>query len=616
MTQEIKTRRTGADVKVGVIDTGIDYTHPDLKNSFKGGYDLVDLDDDPMETQPDQGMPTLHGTHVSGIIAGNGNMQGVAKEADLYGYRALGPGGRGTSIQVIAAIEKAVKDGMDIINMSLGNTINGPDWPTSIAVSRAIELGTSVVIANGNAGPANWTVGSPATAPTAISVGASTPPLKTPYLYDSFAGKVMELAPFMGAKPWAFERKYPIVYAGLGTEEIPNVRGKIVVMKRGVIPFAEKARAAEAAGAEGVIIFNNEKGLVQGSVADDKGEIGIPVASISEADGKWLVEQAEKGTYWINTNYQQTQDDIASFSSRGPVTANWDIKPEIVAPGAAINSTVPGGYMELQGTSMAAPHVAGGLALVKQAHPDWTPAKLKGALLTTALPLKNGDEYYEPIEQGMGRMRIEKAIDTPVIIYNSLLSFGKITNLSETKTVTMTVENVSNKTQSFRFDIPKKQAGLSFQLPQAFTVGPNEKKQIPITLKVNDAFLNEGIHQGWLTLAGDNDTYQLPYMFINQEADYPKVMGVEFALKLFSDDEYRYRLYLPEKVEQVTVDLYDPNQMSFDRTLLELDEPGQGVIEGALAKREIGKRGLYLANVRVTTNEGDSFDYQMELTIQ
>lgn len=84
---------TGDGVKVGVIDTGIDYNHNDLQKNYQGGYDLVDFDDDPMETTPEEGQPTAHGTHVAGIIAGNGEINGVAPDAEIYSYRALGPGG-------------------------------------------------------------------------------------------------------------------------------------------------------------------------------------------------------------------------------------------------------------------------------------------------------------------------------------------------------------------------------------------------------------------------------------------------------------------------------------------------------------------------------------------
>ncbi|MBM7571282.1 S8 family serine peptidase [Aquibacillus albus] len=607
---------TGKGIKIGVVDTGIDHHHPDLKNNFKGGYDLVDLDDDPMETIPEQGIPTLHGTHVSGIIAANGSMQGVAPEASLYSYRALGPGGMGTSIQVIAAIERAVKDGMDIINLSLGNSVNGPDWPTSVAVNRAVELGVTVVIANGNSGPSNWTVGSPATASNVISVGASTPPLEVPYLFDSFHEKRIALTPLMGSQPWQLEREYPMVQGGIGNQELPDADGKIVLMERGEIPFAEKARLAEQSGAKALIIYNNEDKAFQGSIEDGKEPIDIPVASVSMDDGQWLKEQATEDTYYIETKYKKSKDMIAAFSSRGPVTANWWIKPEIVAPGAAINSTVPGGYRELQGTSMAAPHVAGGLALVKQAHPDWSPAKLKGALLTSALPLKNEQLLYDPIEQGMGRMQIDKAIHTPLVIYNPLLSFGKVTDLSETHMVELELENVTTKEQDYYFDIPKQQSGLRWQLPKQFTLDPGEKKTVPIQLKVSASFLDKGIHQGWLTLKQGKQSYHLPYLFINQEADYPRVMGMEFALKVFSDDEYQYRLYLPEDAQSVTIDLYDSHSMAFERTLLELENQKQGVIEGTMEMRDVGDKGEYLANVSVKTTSGETYDYQTDLYIE
>lgn len=143
------TGYTGKGVTVAVIDTGVDYTHPDLKNAFGSykGWDLVDNDNDPQETPigDPRGDATTHGSHVAGTVAANGLIKGVAPEATLLAYRVLGPGGRGTSANVIAGIEKAVQDGADVMNLSLGNSLNDPDYATSIALDWAMAEGVVAV---------------------------------------------------------------------------------------------------------------------------------------------------------------------------------------------------------------------------------------------------------------------------------------------------------------------------------------------------------------------------------------------------------------------------------------------------------------------------------------
>src|SRR5699024_10690895 len=121
------------------------------------------------------------------------------------------------------------------------------------------------------------------------------------------------------------------------------------------------------------------------------------------------------------TMYNETDMQVSEFSSRGPVTIDWDIKPEVIAPGANIVSTVPDGYQKLQGTSMAAPHVTGALALLKEAHPNWSVQKLENALKTTALPVEKDDKAAAPIDQGMGRIRPNQAAQTDTIIKDPLL---------------------------------------------------------------------------------------------------------------------------------------------------------------------------------------------------
>ncbi|TFJ92262.1 S8 family serine peptidase [Lentibacillus salicampi] len=600
------TSYTGKGVQVAVIDTGIDYEHPDLAGNYAGGYDLVDLDDDPMETTAEEGMPTQHGTHVAGIIAADGKLKGVAPDASIHSYRALGPGGMGSSIQVIAALEQAVDDGADIINLSLGNTVNGPDFPTSVAVNRAGELGVPVVTANGNNGPENWTIGSPATAANALSVGAASSPQTVPYLFESLSNKKIPLAVMDGSEAWDLRKSYEAaVFNG------ENVRGKIAVMARGETPFSKLAKQAQAAGAIAAVVYNNEPGHFQGMIDTADADIKIPVASISKQDGQWLVQNTESQTTYMKTQYEKTKETIADFSSRGPVTVNWDLKPEVSAPGTNILSTVPGGYQELQGTSMAAPHVTGAMALLMEAHPDWSIEQLAGALKTTAKRVRNEQgEPFSPIIQGMGEIRPEKAAGATTIINKPLLSFGKADGHNETKTRQITIENQSNQQQTYNFSVPAKQKGLTWHVPLSFTLDKGETKQLPIGLSINSTQVDEGVHQGWLTLNQDDTQYHLPYLFVNKTADYPKAMGFDFSLKPFSNDMYGYQLYLTDQAEHIDVMLYNPDTLMYERTLLETDDVQVGLNEGRLEQSDLGKPGQYLAVINVKLANEEMAGYQ------
>ncbi|MFC3039654.1 S8 family serine peptidase [Virgibacillus xinjiangensis] len=596
------TSYTGEGVKVGVVDTGIDYNHPDLQANYQGGYDLVDLDDDPMETLAGEGPPTMHGTHVAGIIGANGELQGVAPEAEIYAYRALGPGGTGTSIQVIAAMEQAVKDGVDIMNLSLGNTVNGPDYPTSMAVNRASELGVAVVLANGNNGPGDWTVGSPATASKALGVGAASPERKQPFLYHFPSDTSIPLSTMHGSVPWQLERAYQVTRG-----DNAALTGKIALFEREKIPFYEMAKRAEEAGAAGVIIYNNEDAPLNGSIGMDDEQISIPVAVIPREAGLWLEEQLQAaGPVRLETNYMEMEKAVAEFSSRGPVTINWDIKPDVIAPGTEIVSTVPGGYQQMQGTSMAAPHVAGALALLKEAHPDWSNEQLFGALMTTALPLGEDrqPEMHATI-QGMGEIRPAEAVDAETIIHDPMLSFGTMAGYRDTVTKVLKVENHSNRTKTYTFDIPEKQKGLTWDLPAALEVDPGESAELPVKLNVNTMQLEEGVHQGWLALREEDQQFQLPYLFVNEHANQPKVMGFELEPRMFEDNAFEYHLYLTEKAVLAEVDLYDPDTLMFERNLLRVEEPETGQNEGKLTGEDLGAPGTYIAVITAYLENGE-----------
>ncbi len=165
---------TGKDVTVAVIDTGVDYSHPDLGGGYGvgykviGGYDFVNDDADPMDDHS-------HGTHCAGIVAANGTVKGVAPDAKILAYKSFNIEGRGTNADCIAGIEQAVIDGADVISMSWGNSENvGSDDPVCQAVQNAIDAGIVAVAAAGNYGPSSFTITWPASLRDVITVGAST----------------------------------------------------------------------------------------------------------------------------------------------------------------------------------------------------------------------------------------------------------------------------------------------------------------------------------------------------------------------------------------------------------------------------------------------------------
>ncbi|WP_071460985.1 S8 family serine peptidase [Bacillus massilinigeriensis] len=657
-------RLTGKGVIVGVIDTGVDYHHPDLRKNYRGGRDLVDGDNDPMESQNLGLADTLHGTHVAGIIAANGKISGIAPDASIKAYRALGPGGFGTTEQVLAAIDKAIEDKVDVLNLSLGNEVNGPDLPISLALNKAVEQGIVAVTSSGNSGPNNWTVGSPGTAAKAISVGASTPPLKVPHLTFSGENKNIKIVPLQGSVAWEFDRSIEIVDGGIGREEdVKNASGKIVLAERGEISFTDKARHANKAGAMGIIIYNNTKGSFSGNLEEP---LEIPVAAVTREEGLRFKKIVQKGNAFSRIVLIEESDQLADFSSRGPVTVTWDMKPDVVAPGVAIESTIPGGYMTLQGTSMAAPHVAGAAALLKQNHPDWTPDQIKSALMNTARPIHNEHGVkYKAYEQGAGRISIADAVHARTLVLPGALRFGKFskaestgasgkpsesaasfrrssatersveipnigkpsersgqTNRSERQTdrrtidltpikpirpsVSVTkerhvakilVENHHHTTQRYAFEVPSAVQGIEWQLPMPFELAPNGKMEVEIGLHADPRKLQGKIHDGTITLHTGGKDVRIPYLYVFEEPDYPRVMGFEFAQG--DKGGYRYEVYLPGGAEEFSIALFDQDSFRFRGFLDYGRDLNKGLLKRDLPNESLPPDGSYIAKVSV-----------------
>lgn len=601
--EEFRSPYTGKGVKVGIIDTGIDYNHPDLKQNYEGGYDLIDLDDDPMESLPEDGIATSHGSHVSGIV------RQLAPDVKLYAYRALGPGGQGTSIQVIAALEKAVNDGMDILNLSLGNSINGPDFPTTMAVNKAIDLGLALVIANGNDGPGEWTVGSPATARKALSVGAAEGPKQVPYLFDSLEGKRIFLSPVKGSFAHKLYKDYEIVKQGY---EIKNLNGKILLLTKIKDKVDEQIRLLLEEEVLALLIHEDSREAISEGIR----EINplAPIFSLSEEDFDGLKNKISDEPYFISLNFKSEGPSVSTFSSKGPVIGSWQIKPDLLAPGKDIRSTIPGGYASYSGTSMAAPYATGAIALMKEAKRSWSNDQIIQALKTNASPLfDDGGEKFPAISQGMGLLNIEKSLETSIIIDGAPLSFGKLTKFREEKTLFISIENVSKTSQQISFTPARRKKGLNWDLPLPFSLKPGEKRSIPLHLAITTSLLEEGLHQGWIDLSTKEEEFSLPYLFMNKRDDYPKLMGFMIGESPLKEDVFTLSFYTAEALKSFQVDLFQADNLVHQESLIKLKDLPSGLYKEEVKKTSEDLAGSYLAIITLITEEGEIENYQEHL---
>lgn len=570
---------TGEGVTVAVIDTGVDYTHPDLTNAFGAnkGWDFVDNDGDPQETPAGdpRGASTNHGTHVAGTVAANGLIKGVAPDANLLAYRVLGPGGRGTTENVIAGIEKAVLDGADIMNLSLGNSLNSPDFATSIALDWAMAEGVVAVTSNGNSGPNNWTVGSPGTSRQAISVGATD----LPYNEYSSAIFTTEGVSFPSAKVMGFPNDKAItdlngktlefVDAGFGAPEEfagKDFKGKVALISRGNgIAFVDKATAAKEAGAVAAIIYNN----VDGEIVTVPGTV-IPTIRVTAEDGAKLLGEWEnsrnKVTFQISFQ-SRVGETMADFSSRGPVTSTWMIKPDVSAPGVNITSTVPThnsanphGYAAMQGTSMASPHVAGAAALILQANPKWQVQDVKAALMNTTEILidpKTGKAYPHNT-QGAGSIRVLDAISTKTLITPGSHSFGTFykDKGKQVEKQKFAIRNLSSERKTYRFTVDMGEASSAIKVSTSnnLKVNPGNPQEVNMNVQVDAGKLQPGYYEGKITISDGKETYGIPTILFVKEPDYPRVTNL--FVGQISNGNYEVGGLLPGGAEQVELFVY------------------------------------------------------------
>ena len=501
----------GTGIKVAVIDTGVDFNHPDLfgwgpDGKVIGGYNFIREDELPLDTNG-------HGTQVAGIIAADGQAIGVAPKAKILAYKVSEDGEGVSSELIIRAIEKAIEDGADIINISLG--VNKTNAKIDRAVSIALEKGIFVVTAAGNDGPGLETIGSPGRNFGSVTVGATYNNLTSslvatlevdekPYTVIPMVGSTKLEEPIIGK----------IIFGGYGKienlKEI-DVKDAILIVERGsdvegeLLYFSIKESNAANAGAKAMIVYNDRPGIFLGELIHEFMEPGykpqIPVVSVDREEGIEIKESIKNGNE-ASMHLFYNPDFVAHFSSRGPVSPFY-LKPDIVAPGAYINSTQNnGGYNFTSGTSYAAPHVSGAAALLLQKNPELHHHEIKSLLLTTVEPVSDAyGKEFSVHEAGAGRLDIGNAYGAKLIIIppNFVVNVSSDNLIAEKqfelKLIDSTLDN---------FDV--KFEGPEFIKFESFL------EDDALQIKMNITEENFGDHEGKIIINHDDTRYVIPFL--------------------------------------------------------------------------------------------------------
>ena len=498
-----------------------------------------------------------HGTHTASTAGGNanvattgaaavfGSINGIAPHARIAAYKALweiAPGqGSGFTTDLVAAIDQAVADGVDVINYSISGTSTNFRDPVEIAFMNAAAAGIFVAESAGNSGPTTATVAHPGPWTTTVAAGthnrngAGSITLGNGASYSGASVATAVTAPIIDSTaaglPGADATQVALCYGaadGAAVLDPALVAGKIVICQRGVTARVNKSLAVQQAGGVGMVLFNSPDSSLNADFHF------IPTLHVNLADGLALKAYAatpgatatiNKATIIFNLPAPLT----ASFSSRGPLRASEDLlKPDLIAPGQDILAAVapPGNsgrsFDLYSGTSMSSPHIAGLAALLKSLHPDWSPMMIKSALMTTAYDVLDGPNTNATVifRQGAGHVRPNRAADPGLVFdsnVNDWIGFLCGTQLPSSycttrgipviepanfnspsialggglpgaKTIVRTVTNVGMKgTYSFSFS----GAGISASVsPATFTLNTGQKQTLQITITRTTAALN------------------------------------------------------------------------------------------------------------------------------
>jgi minor extracellular serine protease Vpr len=541
----------GAGVKVAIIDTGIDVSHPCFSDT---GYASQNQLGDHRFTNNkviaakvfnnrtlSQGFTAEaiqdHGTHVAGTVACNFEtpatvngvtipykMSGVAPRALLGNYNVFpGEVGNARSEDILNAMEAAYADGFDVGNMSLGGGSHGIQDLLTIAVDDLDQANMVFAVAAGNSGPGHFTVESPGSAARALAAGASTVP--------HFVGAPVTVGGrVFGAASGDFATVKTDLTAPLGvvlangslstacSALTGSLSGKIALISRGTCTFSTKISNAQNAGAVAVLVVNNVAGDPTAMGSDGTPNQPTVAAYMLALSDKAALLASDGASTKISATlaYFSTSngDIMAGFSSQGPTDVDFRVKPDVVAPGVNVLSSIPHQFCAtppcfafFQGTSMATPHLAGSAAVVRQQHPTWSAAQVRSAVVNTAdqdalKTFQTASPQSDVNVIGTGRENLLAAVGARVALDPVSVSFGAVPfGSGQSRSVAVTVTNLG-ASGSFSLTVADvTSSGVSFAVsPSTLTLGAGESGTALVTMNAaKGAALND--HQATLSLS-------------------------------------------------------------------------------------------------------------------
>ncbi|MCC6588980.1 MAG: S8 family serine peptidase [Bryobacterales bacterium] len=565
---QVGQEKAGAGVKIAIIDTGVDAGHPALQDSslaMPGAFPRTNQETDLAFTSskvivarsyvsllpardPDRSARDRvgHGTALATVAAGMpatgplATITGVAPKAYIGSYKVFGTPGfndNASDDAIIKAIDDAVADGMDVINLSLGSDL-APRFNEDLdvqAVERATKAGVVVVAAAGNAGPDYTSIASPSTAPSAIAVGATT--------NDRTFSAAVELVGWTSFRGMVGGSTEPSVTVtgpvanvsdldttGLACSALPggSLQGRIAVILRGSCTFETKLLNAQRAGAVGAVVHAAADAPSPISMA--VGSAAIPAQMVSYDDGMAIKARVSAQSDLVAvlrfalSSVAMVPNRLAQFSGAGPNVDNG-IKPDIMAVGSSIyvgaQSYDPNGdmydasgFVLVNGTSFSSPVVAGAVALIKAARPGLTADQYRSLVINSAGAVASANDTPVAIQKsGAGLLDVSAALRTSIAAAPVSIGFGAGgTSLDTSRTLTIT--NISDKAESYSIAASPR-AGTAAPVASASFLELQPGASADIALTWSASGLAPGTYEGFVTIVSNVSGSQanVPYWY-------------------------------------------------------------------------------------------------------